>query len=171
MYSFLYILYLSMYRKCNLNAIYLVMDFGITAKEKNGDIYYSVKWSPLAIADRWEINAKVPSVAGIFEIYWMDETKRLRMLNVGQTHYGGLRSELRRLTDPELCGEIKAKKILEDNEIWYRYAPSDSSANMTDVIWFFMNTYFPENTPADHSGRYKKIFLAESAPDKVTWVS
>jgi len=146
------------------------MEYGITSMDKKGDIHYFVNWSPLALADRWEINAKVPSVAGIFEIYWMDETKRLRMLNVGLTHYGGLRSELRRLTDPELCDDTKTKDILENNEIWYRYAPSHSSANMADVVWFFMNTYFPENTPVEHSGRYEKIYLTESEPDKLVWV-
>jgi len=159
-----------MYRKYNFYLIYLGMNYGITSMEKNKDVYYYVNWSPLAVADRWEINAKVPSVAGIFEIYWMDETKRLRMFNVGQTHYGGLRSELRRLTDPELNGDLKTKLILEEKEIWYRYAPCNSSANMSDVVWFFMSTYFPENPPTDHSGRYRKIFLTESAPDKLIWV-
>ena len=146
------------------------MDYGITTLEKNGEIAYFVNWSPLAKADRWEINAKVPAVAGIFEIYWMDETKHLRLFQVGQTHYGGLRSELRRITDPELCNNEKIKKILEEKEVWYRYCPSNSTANMKDVIWFFMSSYFPENPPVEHSGRYKKIFLTESAPDKLIWV-
>jgi len=146
------------------------MEYGITALDKKGDIHYFVNWSPLALADRWEINAKVPAVAGIFEIYWMEETKRLRMFYVGVTHYGGLRSELRRLTDPELCKDQKMREILEDKEIWYRYAPSNSAANMADVVWFFMKTYFPENPQVEHSGRYEKIYLTESAPDKLVWV-
>ena len=146
------------------------MGYGITTLEKQGDIHYFVNWSPLALADRWEINAKVPSVAGIFEIYWMEETRRLRIFNVGLTHYGGLRSELRRLTDPELCENARTKEILEEKEIWYRYAPSNSAADMADIVWFFMITYFPENPPAEHSGRYRKIYLTESAPDKLIWV-
>jgi hypothetical protein len=146
------------------------MDYGITAKERNGDIHYFIKWSPLAIADKWEINARVPSIAGIFEMYWMDENKRLRLFNVGQTHYGGLRSELRRLTDPDLSDNVEIKKILEDREIWYRYASSNSAAEMSDVIWFFMVSYFPENTEVEHSGRYQKIFITESEPDKLIWV-
>ena len=149
------------------------MEYGITALKKKGcieDIQYFVNWSPLALADRWEINAKVPAIAGIFEIYWMDETKHLRMLSIGQTHYGGLRSEIRRLTDPELCNDPKTRKLLEDKEIWYRYAPSNSTKNMADVVWFFMNTYFPENTPVEHSGRYRKIYMKESEPNKLIWV-
>ncbi|GHV95630.1 hypothetical protein AGMMS50293_19500 [Spirochaetia bacterium] len=146
------------------------MDYGITAQEKGQDVHYFVKWSSLAKADRWEINAKVPSVAGIYEIYWMDDHNHLRMLSVGQTHYGGLRSELRRLTDPELITDEKAKKILEDEEIWYRYVPSNSSPVMADVVWYFMKTYFPENPGVEHSGRYENIFMNESAPDKLIWV-
>ncbi|MDR1869715.1 MAG: hypothetical protein LBQ82_06995 [Treponema sp.] len=147
------------------------MEYGITAMEKKGNVYYDVNWSPLAKADRYEINSKVPSVAGVFEVYWMDENKRLRMFFVGQTNYGGLRSELRRITDPELCvNDEKAKKILEEKEIWYRYAPTGSAKVMADVIWFFMQNYFPENTAVTHSGRYDNIFVKESEPDKLVWV-
>jgi len=149
----------------------LSMKCGITAAEKQNDVYYFVQWSPLSKADRYEIISKVPAVAGIFEIYWMDEQKRLRLCVVGQTNYGGLRSEIRRLTDHELCKtDEKMRKILEEKDIWYRYAPTDSANIMADVTWFFMQTYFPEKTNLAHSGRYENIFLKESAPDKLMWV-
>jgi hypothetical protein len=146
------------------------MDYGIKVQEKGTDVFYYIHWSPLSQADRWTINAKVPSVAGIYEIYWMDDHQHLRLLSVGNTHYGGLRSELRRLTDPELVDDKKAKKILEEEEIWFRYVPSNSAAAMADVVWFFRQTYFPENPGVSHSGRYRKIFMKESAPDKLIWV-
>ncbi|MDR2111261.1 MAG: hypothetical protein LBP32_08120, partial [Spirochaetaceae bacterium] len=139
-------------------------------QERGKDVCYFVNWSPLAVADRWTINAKVPSVAGIYEIYWMDDHNHLRMLAVGCTHYGGLRSEIRRLTDPELIEDKKAAKILEDEEIWFRYVPTNSAAIMDDVVWFFRKTYFPENPGVNHSGRYQRIFMNESAPDKLIWV-
>jgi hypothetical protein len=145
-------------------------DYGIRCKEKGKDVHYFIKWSPLSKADRWSIIAKVPSVAGVYEVYWMDDHVHLRMLYVGQTHYGGLRSELRRLTDPELNKDLNAKKTLEDQEIWFRYAPCNSAAMMADVIWFFRKTYFPEEPGVDHSGRYEKLFMNESAPDKLIWV-
>ena len=148
------------------------MEYGISGTEKNGDIYYSVKWSPLAKAEKYDIIFKVPALAGIFEIYWMDEGKRLRLFFVEKTSYGGLRSEIRRITDPELCiNNEKTKKILEEKEIYYRYSLTDSAKVMDDVIWFFMKTYFPDDTPTtNHSGRYENIFLKESAPDKLLWV-
>jgi hypothetical protein len=146
------------------------MDIGIIAQKKQENVYFNVQWSPLSLAERWTINSKVPSVAGVYEIYWMDEHNHLRMMSVGKTHYGGLRSEIRRLTDPELITDQKTRKILEDKEIWFRYVPSNSINDMTDVVWFFRSTYFPENPGVEHSGRYKKIFLKESAPDKLIWV-
>jgi hypothetical protein len=146
------------------------MDYGITALEKGKDAHYFINWSPLAVADRWAINAKVPAVAGIYEIYWMDDHDHLRMLTVGQTHYGGLRSEIRRLTDPELMTDARVKKTLEDEEIWFRYTTSNSPENMADVVWYFRQTYFPENPGVEHSSRYRKIFMNESAPDKLIWV-
>jgi hypothetical protein len=146
------------------------MDYGISAREKGSEAHYFVNWSPLSTADRWTINAKVPSVAGIYEIYWMDDHNHLRLLFVGTTHYGGLRTEIRRLTDSELTADKKTREILENREIWFRYAPSNSAAAMADVIWFFRKTYFPDDPGVEHSGRFEKIFLNESAPDKLIWV-
>jgi hypothetical protein len=146
------------------------MDYGIKAQEKGKEVHYIIHWSPLELAERWAINAKVPAVAGGYEIYWMDDHEHLRMFAVGQTHYGGLRSELRRLTDPELISDAKAKKILEEEEIWFRYFPSNSADIMADAVWYFRKTYFPENPGVEHSGRFQKIFMTESAPNKLIWV-
>ena len=146
------------------------MDSGIILREKGENAYYFVQWSPLSLADRWTISSKVPAVAGVYEIYWMDDHEHLRMMAVGDTHYGGLRSELRRLTDSELALDPKTRKFLEEKEIWFRYTPTNSAGAMADVVWFFRKTYFPENPGVEHSGRYKKIFLKESSPDKLIWV-
>ena len=146
------------------------MDFGISAQVKGDDVYYCVQWSPLTLAERWTINSKVPAIAGIYELYWMDDHNHLRMLMVGDTHYGGLRSEIRRLTDPELTHDPKTRETLENEEIWFRYSPSNSVEALSDVVWFFRKTYFPENPGIEYSGRFKKIFLKETSPDKLIWV-
>ena len=148
----------------------MAQEYGIISQVRGDAVYYQLSWSPLFKADRWAINAKVPAMAGIYEIYWMDDYKKLRMLSVGDTHYGGLRSELRRLTDPELMSDPKIVKILEERDIWIRYTLTNSAAIMADIVWFFRATYFPENPGVEHSGRYKKIFMQESEPDKLLWV-
>lgn len=146
------------------------MNSGISGKAKGKDAYYSITWSALRKADRWEIAKSVPAVGGVYEIYWMDERKHLRLLSVASANFGGLRSEIRRFTDPELIDDERARAILSDREIFFRYAESDSAAAMADIVWFFRKTYFPENPGISHSGRYERIFLNENAPDKVRWV-
>jgi hypothetical protein len=164
---------LTMHEFCKKICYINDMDLGISFQVKGDEVYYYVQWSPLAKAERYSIISKVPAVAGIYEIYWMDENKHLRLFFVEKTNYGGLRSEIRRVTDPLLCAnDSKAKKILEEKEIWYRYVTTDSAKIMDDVIWFFMQTYFPAANTVQHSGRYKSenIYLKESAPDKLMWV-
>jgi hypothetical protein len=146
------------------------MDFEISVQVKGDDAYYCVQWSPLTLAERWTINSKVPAVAGIYELYWMDDHNHLRMLMVGNTHYGGLRSEIRRLTDPELTHDSRTRETLENEEIWFRYSLSNSVGTLSDLVWFFRKTYFPENPGVEHSGRFKRIYLKESSPDKLIWV-
>jgi hypothetical protein len=148
------------------------MDCGIVARRSGRDVYYSIAWSALRTADRWSIAKSVPAVGGVYEVYWMDDHKHLRMLTVASANFGGLRSEIRRFIDPELNENPTANAILSDDtkKIYFRYSTIDSAKDMTDVVWFFRKTYFPENPGISHSGRYDRIFVEESAPDKVRWV-
>ena len=146
------------------------MEYGIKLQDKGKTAHYFISWSPLELAERWTINAKVPAIGGVYEIYWMDDHEHLRMLSVGSTIYGGLRTEIRRLTDPELVLDKATKKILEDEQIWFRFAPTNSPAIMADVVWFFRKTYFPENPGVEHSGRFEAIYMNETEPNKLIWV-
>lgn len=142
---------------------------GISAKVKKGEAYYTVVWSPLKKADKYEITLKVPSVAGLYELYRMDKEKKLNLLAVTHAWYGGLRSQLRAAVDPELTEDPVRKAQIENAELYYRYAPSDSLDNILDVVWFLHSTYFPDDVRVDHSGRYSRMYLSEKAPDKLFW--
>jgi len=146
------------------------MESRIRVTRKEREACFSIYWTALRKGDRWQIAASVPAVGGVYEIYWMDERKHLRLLTVGHARYGGLRSEIRRLIDPELTVDKATAAILEDREIWFRYAPIDSAQDMADIVWFFRKTYFPEDPGVPHSGRYDRIYVDETAPDKVRWV-
>ncbi|HOK00253.1 MAG TPA: hypothetical protein PLW34_11915 [Termitinemataceae bacterium] len=146
------------------------MNVGITCQHQGKDGFFTVCWSKLQKADRHTIVRSVPAVGGIYEIYWMDDHNHLRLLTVGNARYGGLRSEIRRLTDPSLVENPEVVQILNEKTIWFRYAPCDSIADMADVVWFFRKTYFPENPGVSHSGRFTRIFIKEWAPDQVRWV-
>lgn len=143
---------------------------GISVHVKKGEAYYTVVWSPLKKADKYEITLKVPSVAGLYELYRMDKEKKLNLLSVTHAWYGGLRSQLRAAVDPELTDDPVRKAEIENAELYFRYAPSDSLDNILDVVWFLHTTYFPNDVRVDHSGRYPRMYLNEKAPDKLYWL-
>ncbi len=129
--------------------------------------YFTVYWSRLRQAEKYDIIQKVPSVSGIFELYYEDEQKKLNLLYVAKAYYGGLMNELRKRTDPELEDNEKRRKILSDRDCYYRYSPSDSYKDMTDVLYFFSSTYFPDKSLHDHSGRFTEIYVKEVSDDKL----
>ncbi len=142
---------------------------GISSRKQKDAVYYTVVWSALKKADKYEITLKVPSVAGMYELYKMDSEKKLNLLSVTHAWYGGLRSQIRQAIDPDATSDPVKKAELEDAELYYRYTISNSFPDIIDVVWFFHSVYFPQDIRVEHSGRYQKIFMNEKAPDKVFW--
>ena len=137
-------------------------------KKVNGDaVYYLLRWSHLRKADRHEISGGVPSMAGVYEIYYRDERKVLRMLTFARAWYGGLRNSIREATDPELVRDPRRRDILSRYDAYYRYAPVASHGDMTDLLFFFAQTYVPEDSRHPSSGRYEDVFVEEVAPDRI----
>lgn len=143
---------------------------GVSRVVKKDEAYYTLVWSPLKKADKYEITLKVPSVAGLYELYKMDKQKKLNLLSVTHAWYGGLRSQLRAAVDPDATNDPVRKAELEDAELYYRYAPSGSLEDILDVVWFLHSSYFPDDVRVEDSGRYTRIYLNEKAPDRVYWL-
>ena len=134
------------------------------------DVYYTVYWSRLQKADRYQIITKVPSVSGIFELYYQDEHKQLNLFHIAKAWYGGLRARLRKETDPELEEDKTKKEILEKNDCYYRYTVIPSYADMSDILFFFAATYRPHMHKVVASGRYENIYVNEVSEDKIVTV-
>lgn len=135
-----------------------------TSKSVDKDnAYYTVRWSPIVKADRHVINASVPAMGGIAELYYRDSKGKLNLYLLARSYYGGLRSTLRVATDPlEEKDERRRAVLLEhEGEIFYRYTLLESQDDMSDISFFFMSTYSPQSAPQAHSGRYEKIFVRE----------
>jgi hypothetical protein len=142
----------------------------ITKLVEVADAYYTVFWSRLQKADRYEIITKVPSVAGIFELYFQDKHKQLNLFHIAKAWYGGLRTALRKATDPELEEDKTKKDILENHDTYYRYTVIPSYADMSDILYFFAATYRPHTHRVVASGRYENIFVNEVSEDKIVTV-
>src|SRR5512136_2049156 len=134
-----------------------------------GNAYFTVSWSALTLADRFQIARSVPSVAGIFELYYMDKGKGLNLFQLGNAWYGGLRTWIRNATDPSLATVAEKRRLLTDFPCYYRYTASNSYRDILDVLFFLGETYFPKRKGRLHSGRYQNILVNEITPDKLTW--
>jgi hypothetical protein len=147
----------------------MVDEWRVEKRERNGDAYFVVKWSPLRKADRYEIVKKSPAVSGLIELYYKDDHGKYHLFHIAKAWYGGIRSSLRTLSDPELEKQEFRKGLLlkHEGEIYFRYSTTDSAADMDDIVYFFNEGYAKGLTGARHSGRYGKIFLREESYDKV----
>ena len=116
------------------------------------------------------ITNSVPSVSGLYELYRMDDKKKLNLLAVTHAWYGGLRSQLRAAIDPDATTDPLRRSQIENGELWFRYCPSNSFPDILDAVWFLHSVYFPHDVRVESSGRYTQIRLAEKAPDRVYWL-
>ena len=116
------------------------------------DAYFTVSWSRLKKSDKYDIVKSVPSEAGIYELYYMDDKDKLCLFHLGKSWYGGLRNELRVRTDVELETDKARRAILEEHDSWYRWSLMSSSDDMADVLFFFAQTYLPGNLTVHHPG-------------------
>lgn len=143
---------------------------GIAARVRGQDVFYTLAWSPLIKADKYKVTTSVPAVAGVYELYMMDEERRLNLLTVAHAWYGGLRSQLREAIDPDAAPSPLRRAAIAGGDLYCRYAPSDSLDALLDVAWFLRKAYFANAAPARNSGKYASIHLEERAPDRVHWV-
>jgi len=137
--------------------------YDIRKSVKEGDAYYTVRWSPIANADKYNIVRTVPAMGGIAELYYKDSHGKLNLYMLARSYYGGLRATLRVATDLELEQDERRRAVLveHEDEIYYRWSLVESQDDMSDVMFFFMTTHAPHTTPQAHSDRYGRIFLKE----------
>ncbi|MBN2736968.1 MAG: hypothetical protein JXR70_08315 [Spirochaetales bacterium] len=141
----------------------------VKKKEKDGSVFYLIQWSSITKADKYDIVRKIPSIPGIYELYYMDEKKKLNLFFFSRAYYGGLRNHIRKTTDAELETDLKRREILQKYDCYYRYSETASFADMSDILYFFSKTYFPDRD-FEHSGRYLDIFVNEVSDDKIVTI-
>lgn len=129
-----------------------------TKREKDGDAYFTIVWSPLTKVDRYDIALRIPSVPGLFELFYADRHHRV-LFNIQKSWYGGIRNLLREQSDPELQKDPRLAAILSEHEIWHRYTAIDSFSDLQDVYYFLAGEAFGEK--AECTDRYRWIYLKE----------
>jgi hypothetical protein len=147
------------------------VDYSIV-KETDGDsAYYTLRWSPFAKADKYDIARSVPSIGGIAEIYYQDEKGKLNLFCLQRSWYGGLRAVLRERCDPVLEKDPWRLSILVKwrDRIYYRWTNTESFADMADVMYFLVESACAGGGP-EPSGRFDRIFVKEIDAGKLVTI-
>jgi len=147
------------------------VDYCISRDEDKDDVYYTVHWSPIAKADKYDIARSVPAIGGIAEIYYMDEKGKLNLFCLQRSWYGGLRAVLRERCDASIEKDPWRLSILVKwrERIYYRWTNCESFADMADVMFFLLECSIP-GAGGESSGRYGRIFVNEIDTGKLVTI-
>ena len=95
--------------------------------------YFRITWSPLLPVSRWEINGAVPSLPGVWELYYLEHSRIPRFVKMGRAWYGGLRNEIRAESDPDLPQNAAIREVLETGDCYYRYTICEHADDLNDL--------------------------------------
>ncbi|MCG8478407.1 MAG: hypothetical protein MI724_04865 [Spirochaetales bacterium] len=123
--------------------------------------YFRIVWSPLLPVSRWEINAAVPSVSGIWELYHLVNARVPRIIKLGRAWYGGLRNEIRAESDPTLPQNSSIKSVLEEGDCYYRYTICETSGDLTDLYSVLVTHRRVTQPHVLPTGRYREVRIQE----------
>ncbi|HET7839105.1 MAG TPA: hypothetical protein VFL04_05055 [Rectinemataceae bacterium] len=148
------------------------MEYGVARQVVKDEVFYTLRWSPFVKADKYDIVTRVPAIGGIAELYYMDEKGKLNLFCLQRSWYGGLRSMLRERCDPSLEKDPFRLSILVkwEGRIYHRWTNCESAADMSDIMFFFSETYAPGSGSVRSSGRYHRIFLNELDTGKLVTI-
>jgi hypothetical protein len=104
-------------------------------------------------------------VAGIWELYYLENARIPRILKCGKAWYGGLRNEIRAESDPTLPQNVDLREILDSGDCYYRYTVCEQSKDLTDVYSVLVTHRKVKQPGTQPSGRYREVRIKE--PEKM----
>ncbi|MDC7225360.1 MAG: hypothetical protein PQJ61_01200 [Spirochaetales bacterium] len=136
-------------------------DFVTRKRVEDDFVYFYVDWSPKYPVNRYIITKSVPARPGIFKLYYKDSVGKVRLFYMERVWYGGLRSEIRRASDPMEVSDRLRRAVLMKHSCYYSYTMIDSKLDAFDVLNAYSKQLLPKKAPPASSGRYEKIFIKD----------
>jgi hypothetical protein len=147
-----------------------MVDATVEKRVRGKAVYFTVTWSPFASGDKYHVVTSVPSMGGMYELYFQDDRGKLVLLERNRAWYGGLRARIRRAVDIELQESPQVRKILEEYKLYYRYTLHENRDDLIDLLYFFSRVRDPKGTGYMHSGRYATIYVKEISANKIVTI-
>jgi hypothetical protein len=138
----------------------------ITKRERRETAYISIAWSPLEAVSKYRINAAVPSMPGIWELYYLEHSRIPRLLKMGAAWRGGLRHKLRSAADPEAPANAQIRERLESGDCYYRYTICEIRGDLIDAYVVLASIRGVDTGEIEATGRYREVRIQE--PEEMT---
>jgi hypothetical protein len=134
----------------------------VQKEERDGRAYYTITWSALRKAEKYDIQKYVPAMAGVYELYYKDGDGGLKLFYYGKAWLGGLRAIIRELTDPVLLKQRpELLAVVSKHECYYRFTQCGSLPDMEDILHWITVSYKRDGKEFPPSGRYADIRVKE----------
>lgn len=118
-------------------------EHGYDKKERNGNRFYSVTWSPYIIGEKFNILKKFTEMTGVFVLFYVNKYKRLAPLAVGAAWYTGLRPTLlkyfHKMTG-EFIPEFVMNKI-DNDKIYIKFVEVYVLDDFLDILFSTASKY------------------------------
>ena len=122
----------------NLTLSLMSERYTITRRERKGNYFYTVNWSPYYRMEKYLIRNRVPAESGVYQIYHR-ESYNLVLLETNLAYYGGVRGTFSELVDPLSPRRYPFRDILLDGECYGRFALSPHKAFLEDVRTYLIH--------------------------------
>ncbi|SIQ75917.1 hypothetical protein SAMN05920897_11476 [Alkalispirochaeta americana] len=134
----------------------------VSKEVHRGCAYYSIEWSVLETASRSRIIGGVPSLPGIWELYWLEHSRIPRLIKMGRAWHGGVRHTLRVEADPEERINRSCRSYLASGDCYFRYTICENAPDLADVysVLFSLREEL-RGEGCEPSGRYREVRIQE----------
>ena len=136
-------------------------DFITRKRVEDGCAYFYPDWSPRYPVNRYLITKSVPAMPGVFKLYYQGDDGKTHLFYMERVWYGGIRSEIRRASDPLEVSDRKRRAVLSKYKCFYSYTIVESKLDMGDLLRAYSMRLLPDREPPEGSGRYEKIFIVD----------
>lgn len=103
--------------------------WNINCEEMDSELHFTIRWSPWGLMDKWVIIRRVPSEAGLFQI-WVKKQSGLVLAASEWAYFGGLRNTLREIIDEMAPSGERLRAIIRNENAWFRFSTSSSKEHL-----------------------------------------
>jgi hypothetical protein len=128
------------------------------------DVYYTLAWSPVYPYDKYDAMRKMPELAGIISLLYMNQSRHDYLIFYA-CHRDGCRVGFKKFMDPLGTRYPDIVRDLDLSRLYYKFTVIDEGnmRDMQDIMYWLIRTHRPRFNEAmfKDSQRFENIYINE----------